>query len=99
MEDAMARLLSFRRRGGYVTRRAADYLHDRVDRVANSGEFVERRLRGAYRGLQSGYQLIGSRAQRLSRNVKETVGGHPWTTMFGSMAVGFLVGMLSTHRR
>jgi ElaB/YqjD/DUF883 family membrane-anchored ribosome-binding protein len=90
----MARLASKTRRkvnDGYFSRRAADYLHQGVDRVADTGETVERRL-------QNGYQLLDTQAQRLNSNVRGMVEHYPWAAIGGSVAIGFLVGMLSGRR-
>lgn len=90
----MARLVSKTRRksnGDYISRRAADYLHQGVERAADGGEYVERRL-------QDGYQLIDAQAHRLGGNVKGIVEQHPWAAIGGSVAIGFLVGMLSGRR-
>lgn len=90
----MARTVSRTRRkgnGDYVARRAADYLHQGVDRVADTGEYVERRL-------LDGYQALDTQKQRLNTNIRSTVESYPWMTIGGSAALGFLVGVLSGRR-
>lgn len=80
-----------KRNGDYVTHRAAEYLHDGVDRVAARGERLERRL-------QDGYEYIDAGAHRLQANVHSTVSEHPWIAIGSSAALGFLAGLLSSRR-
>jgi len=75
----------------YVVQRAAEYLHGGVDRLVEQGERLEQRL-------HDGYERIDAEAHRLNSNVQTSVGQHPWMTIGGSVAVGFLVGMLSARR-
>lgn len=80
-----------KKRNDYVAQRAADYLHDGIDRVVARGEQFEQRL-------QDSYGRLDAQAHRLNDNIHETVGHHPWATIGGSVAVGFLVGLLSARR-
>lgn len=82
---------SQKKRNDYIAQRAAEYLHDGVDRVVARGERLEQRL-------HDGYDRLDAQAHRLSENVHDTVGHHPWATIGGSVAVGFLVGFLSSRR-
>lgn len=87
----MARVLKKRKTSnGYITQRAAGYLHDGVDRMAVRGERLERRL-------HDGVEKIDTEAHRLFHNVQGSVGEHPWMAVGGSVALGFLVGLLSSR--
>lgn len=87
----MARALRKRKvSNGYITQRAAGYLHDGVDRVARGGERLERRL-------QDGVEKIDSEAHRLLHSVRGSVGEHPWMAVGSSAALGFIVGLLSSR--
>lgn len=77
---------------GYYTRRAAEYLHGGIDRVADRSAHLERRLQHSYRRLDKD-------AHELYSTVRSSVHGHPWMAVGGSAAIGFLIGFLSSSRR
>ncbi|MDR2876944.1 MAG: hypothetical protein LBV36_02745 [Chromatiales bacterium] len=72
----------------HISHRAAGYLHDGVDRIAVQGERLERRL-------QDGVEKIDHEAHRVMGHVKGSVGEHPWMAVGGSVALGFIFGLLS----
>lgn len=80
-----------KRSDDYFVQRAAEYLHDGVDRMVEQGGRLEQRL-------HDGYDRIDAEAHRLNSNVQATIGHHPWMAIGGSVALGFLVGMLSARR-
>lgn len=76
---------------GYITQRAAGYLHGGVDRVAERGERLERRL-------HDGYETLDSEMHRVGAGVRSAIDSHPWMALGGSAAFGFLIGLLSGRR-
>jgi ElaB/YqjD/DUF883 family membrane-anchored ribosome-binding protein len=76
----------------YYTRRAAQYLHDGIERLADRGERLEQRL-------QDGYQRVDRDAHELYSNVRDSVHQHPWMAVGSSAAIGFIIGFLSSSRR
>lgn len=89
----MPRMSKARKNGnGYYTRRAAGYLHGGIDRIAERGEQIERRL-------HDGYHRVDRDAHELCSTVRSSVHEHPWAAVGGSAAIGFLIGLLSSSRR
>jgi ElaB/YqjD/DUF883 family membrane-anchored ribosome-binding protein len=74
----------------YITKRAAGYLHDGVDRIASRGERIEQRL-------HDGASRIDDEAHRFLYGVRGGVNHHPWVAVGGSVALGFIVGLLSAR--
>ncbi len=76
---------------GHITQRAAGYLHGGVDRMAEQGERLERRL-------HDGYELLDSEAHRVGAGMRSAIDSHPWMAVGGSAAFGFLIGLLSGRK-
>lgn len=92
-EQNMRRMSRVKSNGnGHYTRRAADYLHEGIDRLAERGARLERRL-------QDGYQRVDKDAHEIYSTVRGSVHEHPWMAVGSSAAIGFIIGFLSSSRR
>lgn len=91
-ETNMRRMSKITNGNGYYTRRAAQALHEGIDRLADRGEQLERRL-------QDGYQRVDRDAHEIYSSVRSSVHHHPWRAVGSSAAIGFIIGFLSSARR
>lgn len=74
-----------------TSRRFAERLHEGVDRAAEQGERLERRL-------SEGREHLNEEAHHLGAGVLDFVRANPWAALGGSIAIGYLLGALSRHR-
>lgn len=74
-----------------TSRKAADRLHDGIDRAAEAGERLESNLRkqGAH---------LGAKADQATKSLKSYMHEKPWVVLGSTIAIGFLLGSLSRRK-
>lgn len=85
-----------------VSRRVAEELHERVDQAAEKGEKFEHALheRGSKAKVKAHdlSEEMQEKARELNNGFKRVTREHPWAVMGGAVALGVLIGALSSRR-
>ena len=85
-----------------VSKRVAEELHQRIDQAAEKGEQIERNLvsRSAEahdKAIEFGAEAK-EKAQQLNSGFGKFAHENPWAVMGGAVALGIVIGALSSRR-
>lgn len=74
-----------------LSRRVADDLHERIEQAVEMGEQLEE-------GIHERGERLQARERELRGSLTQVVHDHPWAVVGGSVALGFLLGVLGRRR-